>query len=303
MRNLPLWIGGTMLAFLLFVMFAGPHLPFIDKELTPEKHRWNADRTKLTMPPYKPSEKNPLGSDKAGVDNLSKLVVGAKTTVLFVLAVTLVRYLIAVPLGLLARKQKGFTYSVVTSMNQVFSFLPALFFAALLLSSPWIQYGDYRLLKVITILALLEVGRAAYVIQQQTYQLSYEPYMEAGTSLGLSNKRLAVGYYWPALLPEVLINFCIDVGKVMLLVGQLGVLSIFLTHDWVEVSQYTMQFLNSSTDWMSLLGEHRKDIMYKKFGFIFFPALAIMYVILTFNILGEGLRRYFSRQSRVQIGN
>ncbi|WP_028594917.1 ABC transporter permease subunit [Paenibacillus assamensis] len=301
MRNIPLWIGGTMLAFLLFVMFAGPHLPFVNKELTPEKHRWNADRTKLTMPPYKPSAINPLGSDKAGVDNLSKLIVGAKSTVLFVLAVTLVRYLIAVPLGLLARKQKGFTYSVVTSMNQVFSYLPALFFAALLLSNPLIQYGDYRLLKVITILAFIEVFRVAYVIQQQTHQISYEPYMEAGASLGLSNKRLAVGYYMPALLPELIINFCIDVGKVMLLVGQLGVLSIFLTHDWVEVEVYTKKFINTSTDWMSLLGAHRKDIYHNKFGFVFFPALAIMYVILTFNILGEGFRRYFSRRSNAKV--
>lgn len=64
-------------------------------------------KQKLTLPPYKPSSKNWLGSDKRGVDNLSKLVVTAKDTILLVLAITAVRYAIGVPLGLIARKKRG----------------------------------------------------------------------------------------------------------------------------------------------------------------------------------------------------
>ena len=109
MKNFPLWIGSILLAFFVFVMLAGPYMPFIDKDLKKEPSRWvmKDGKQKLTLPPYKPSSKNWLGSDKRGVDNLSKLVVTAKDTILLVLAITAVRYAIGVPLGLIARKKRG----------------------------------------------------------------------------------------------------------------------------------------------------------------------------------------------------
>ena len=84
-------------------------MPFIDKDLNKEPSRWvmKDGKQKLTLPPYKPSPKNWLGSDKRGVDNLSKLVVTAKDTILLVLTITSVRYAIGVPLGLIARKKKA----------------------------------------------------------------------------------------------------------------------------------------------------------------------------------------------------
>lgn len=89
-------------------MLAGPYMPFIDKDLNKEPSRWvmKDGKQKLTLPPYKPSPKNWLGSDKRGVDNLSKLVVTAKDTILLVLTITSVRYAIGVSLGLIARKKR-----------------------------------------------------------------------------------------------------------------------------------------------------------------------------------------------------
>lgn len=68
MKNFPLWIGGILLAFFVFVMLAGPYMPFIDKDLKNEPSRWvmKDGKQKLTLPPYKPSSKNWLGSDKRG---------------------------------------------------------------------------------------------------------------------------------------------------------------------------------------------------------------------------------------------
>lgn len=295
MKNYTLWIGGAMLALVLFVMYLGPELPFIDKSLTPEKHRWS-EQGKLMLPPYKASDLNWIGSDKKGVDNLSKLVVGTKETVYIVFFIALLRYIIAVPLGVLAYKQKGVAHWLVTSLNQIFTFLPVIFSAILLLSMPFIQYSSNRILWVIPILALLEVGRVAHIVQQQANHISHELFVEAGESLGLSGWRLVRNYYMPSLVPEIVINFCIDLGKVMLLIGQLGVLSIFLTHNWVEVDYFTMKFVNTSTNWVSLLAETRADIYLSKFTFVFYPALAILFTVLTFNLLGEGLRRHFNRR-------
>ncbi|WP_019419549.1 ABC transporter permease [Paenibacillus sp. OSY-SE] len=298
--NITLWIGGFMLAFLVFVMFFGPDLPFVDKGLQEVKHRWS-EQKKLLLPPYAPSSINPLGSDRNGVDNLSKLIVGTKETILIVFFVAFLRYLIAIPLGLLARKKKGVAHFIVNSLNQLFSFMPSVFSAILLLSIPFIQYANNRLIWVIFFLAIIETGRVAHLVQEQTNKITREPFFEAGVGLGLSSWRLSKSYYFPALLPEIVVNFCLDLGKVMLLIGQLGVLSIFLTHDWVEVDYYTMKFLSTSLNWVSLLAEHRAEIYVSKFSFIFYPALAVAFSILTFNILGEGLRRHFNRRMNVYL--
>lgn len=298
MRNIALWIGCFMLLCMLFFMYVGPYLPFVDRELTQEKHRFtDIPGKRLEMPPFPPSEKNPLGTDKSGVDNLSKLLLGMKETVYIVIAVAFVRYIIAVPLGIMAYKQKGVAHFILTSLNRLFSYIPTIIAAVLLLSLPTFLNTQNRMAWAIFFIALLEVGRVAHIVQQQTFKLSHEQFVQAGVSLGLSGKRLSTKYYMPAILPEVIVNFCVDVGKVMLLVGQLGVLNIFLSHKWVDTTGFgNYQFVNAGMNWFALLSEHRMDIYYNKFAFVFFPALAIMFVILTFNVLGEGLRHHYNRR-------
>ena len=299
MKNKTLCLGLIMFTLLLFVAFIGPYLPFIDQELTPVKHRWTADEH-LMLPPYPPSELNWLGSDSKGVDNLSKLVLGTKETVFVIFAIAIIRYLIAVPLGLLSYKKKGIFHIITSSLNQIFSYLPTIFSAVLLINLPFLLLTPYRIYGVILILAFLEVGRVSYIVQEQTNAVSRQPFMEAGTVLGLSKLRLIKSYYLPAIGPELIVNFCMDLGKAALLIGQLGILGIFLSHEWVEVNAMTMKFMNTSLNWVSLLSEHRADIYVSKFGFIFYPAFAIMYVILTFNVMGEGIRRHFQNKMNLQ---
>jgi peptide/nickel transport system permease protein len=299
-QNSTLWIGVSMLAILVIVMFFGQYFPKVDTTLEPVKHRWN-EENRLLLPAYAPSEVNPLGSNKAGVDNYSKLIMGTKETIFIILSIGIVRYLIAIPLGLLSYRNKGSFYFITSSLNQVFSYLPTIFSAMILVSLPFILMTEFRIYWIILILAFLEVGRVAYIIGQQTNKISKEQYVEAGVALGLSPWRIAKSYYMPTLGPELIINFFIDLGKITLLIGQLGILSIYLSHAWVEVDYFTMRFLNTSNNWINILADHRSDIYLSKFAFVFFPALAIMYTILTFNILGEGLRKHFNRRVATKL--
>lgn len=296
-KNSALWIGLLLLLGLFFLMYGAQYLPFVDRELTPEKYRFtNIEGKRLMLPPYPPSEINPLGSDEKGVDNLSKLIMGAKDSVYLVLIVALVRYVLAVPLGLLAYRQRGIAHRIINGLNHVFLNIPTIIAAALLLSLPSFMESSNRFWWGVFFIALIEVGRVAYIVQQQAFQVAQEPFLEAGTILGLSKFRLLRKYYFPALLPEIVVNFCVDVGKVMLLIGQLGVLSIFLNHQLMDVTGFgTYEYVNVGLDWFTLLSEHRMDIYMERFAFIFAPAIGIMYVILTFNVLGEGLRRHFHR--------
>lgn len=299
MRNLPLTIGLCMLAILLAFMFLAPFMPFIDMDLQPEKYRVDEERN-ITLAPFKPSAQNLIGTDKEGIDNLSKLVVGAKETVFLILAIAMLRYIIAIPLGLLAYKGRGPAHWIVTGWNQMFSSIPTIFSAALLVSMPFLLVNDLRMVWVIVILASIEVGRVAYLVQQHTNKIANEPFIESGIALGNNSFGLYRRYYLPSLFPELIVNFCLDVGKVMLLLGQLGVLGIFISQTWVQLNYGLATFLDDSYNWGTLIAKHRRDIMFQNYSFIFYPALCIMFTILTFNLIGEGLRKHFNRKTNAE---
>lgn len=292
-KNAMLGIGGFMLVLLLAVAVFGPYLPFIDRHLTAERFRM--ENGHLIRAPYDFSWKNPLGSSKFGVDNLSRIVVGARDTLLIVLAVSLLRYVIGIPLGLLARRGKGFAHSLLDWLNGVFSSVPTLLMTVLLAAVPFFLFSSGRLYWMIAIMALVEVGRVGYIVQQQAASISQESYMEAGQALGLRPLRLWKAYYIPALLPEMIVNLCLDLGKVLILIGQLGVLTVYLNPGSAEAGMNNdFEFVNTANDWGSMISDHIPDMNTGHFGSILIPVFAIVYAVLAFSLLGEGLRKHFN---------
>ncbi|WP_235857616.1 ABC transporter permease [Paenibacillus albiflavus] len=298
MKNMTLWIGVCMLAIIIIVMIFGPYFPHVDATLEGSRSKWGADG-KIMVPKYPPSESNLLGSDGIGVDNFSKLILGTRDTIYIIFGIAIIRYLVAIPLGLLSYRNRGYFHFLTTFWNQIFSYLPTIFSVAIIFTLPFISnnISPTRLIWAVLIVALIEVGRAAYVIQQQTSKVSNEQYVEAGHALGLSPWRMIKSYYMPALLPEMIIYFCIDLGKITLLIGQMGVLKIIIKVN-KAIWDAGMGIRNGSIDWVSLLSDYdlRRNIYVSNFDFVLYPAAAIMFTILTFNILGEGLRQYFNRR-------
>jgi len=293
-KNVLLWIGGGMTILLFAIALFGSYLPFIDSELKEERFRMHDGH--LLKAPYDVSWENPLGSSKFGVDNLSRIVVGAKETLLIVFAVSLLRYAIGIPLGLLARRRRGFAHALLTFLNQLFSSVPALLMTVLFAAIPFFLFSTGRLYWMIGIMALVEIGRVGYIVQQQAAALSGEAYMEAGRASGLRPFRLFKAYYLPALLPEMVVHFCLDLGKVLILIGQLGVLTVYLNPGSAEAGMNNdFEFVNTAHDWGSMISDHVPDLNFGHFGSIMIPVFAIVYAVMAFSLLGEGLRRKFNR--------
>ncbi|MCT8136323.1 ABC transporter permease subunit [Anaerobacillus sp. CMMVII] len=248
--------------------------------------------------PFPPSLSNPFepfGTDTLGRDLLSLIVLGTKDTLILVLLITVIRYAVAIPLALSAIKQKGPTFWLLTSWNSVFSALPTIFSAVILMNLPFVIFAENRLIIVILILALIEVGRVSYLIQQEGFMLSNELFVEAGITIGNSQLGLYWRYYLPALLPSIITNFFLDLGKVMLLIGQLGIFSIFIEQSWIQLANVSGELQNSSYNWASILGESRGTLRRAPW-ITFFPALAITFTIISFYFIGEGLRAHFTRR-------
>ncbi|MBS4202511.1 ABC transporter permease [Lederbergia citrea] len=293
MNNKPLIVGLILSAVLFFIMFAGPYLPFVDTELE-AKRLYYPEKGKIETAPFSPSERYILGSDRDGRDLFSMLILGAKNTIVFIIGIALLRYAIAVPLGMFGYKKKGIVSWIIQGWDKVFSSLPSNLLIIIILNLPFLLYSKDRLIWAFLIIALFDVGRVSQIVQQQSNQLSKKAFIETAKTIGVKPFSMLKNHYLPNLAPEIITNFCIDVGRVTLLIGQLAILNIFLKQELIQVNYGYSEIVNSSLDWPSIMTDTRKDIR-SAFWIPFFPALALTYMILTFNMLGEGLRIYFNR--------
>lgn len=295
MKNSYLVIGVFMTAILIILIFFGSHLPFVDTSLEGERVIIHGPG-KIDTAPFPPSKEFVLGSDREGRDLLSLIIMGTKDTLVLIFAVTFLRYIVAVPLALMAANNRGPVTWMLKWWNHIFSCLPVIFSAIILVNLPFLLFSESRFLWCVVILALIEVGRVGYILQQQAHALSKAPFVEAGITIGVGPLGIYSRYYVPNLLPDIIVNFFIDLGRVTLLIGQLGIFSIFITQEFVQLNLGYGEFINTNINWTTLLGNPRTDVL-KAVWIPLFPALAITYTILTFNVLGEGLRQYFNRKT------
>ncbi|GAA0342057.1 ABC transporter permease [Bacillus carboniphilus] len=290
--NLQLKLGISFLIILITIAIAGPFLPFVDNELTKEGMR-RIDG-KMEIPPFPPSEENWLGTDRYGVDVFSMLVLGTKEVLLIIFSITILRYIIAVPMGVMAfysKWIKGF----MDFISQAFSFVPAIFMIILLVNLPYLMYSPNRLWWAIVIIALLEVGRVSELIFTQVRSISSRTFIEAAITVGTSPPKLFRKYYLPALLPELTVNFFLDLGRTLFIVGQLGVINIYITHK-IQVIQAAFipvfEVQNTSNAWPLLFDQVLFDI-YTYQWIPFSACIAISIVVYGFFTLSEGLRKHF----------
>ncbi|MCH1626472.1 ABC transporter permease [Fredinandcohnia quinoae] len=294
-KNWFLIIGIAMVSFLLLIAFVGPHLPFVQEGLKVERLRFPPDGSILKAP-LAPSGEFPFGTDYEGRNLISVLIAGTKDTLKIIIGIVVIRYAIAIPLGLLATRKNNIFSWLVTTWNNVFSSIPVIFSALLILCVPALVMNENRLEWSILFLALIEVGKVSHVIREETQRIARKPYIEAGITVGVSPLRLALGNILPNTYPSIMVNFFIDIGRTALLIAQLGIFSVFLSQKFVQLNYGSGEMINESFNWPTLLGQARRDVL-SAIWIPFYTCIAITFTIFTFNILGEGLRRFFEKKT------
>lgn len=293
LHNRYLFIGTFLLFILLIMAVAGPFIPYVKEGIEGSRVLF-PERGVIETAPFPPSPDFPTGSDREGRNLISVLVMGAKDTLVVIFCIAFIRYTFGIILGTIASFQGRFLSNLLNIWDQTFSSLPVIFFTILFLNLPFLIFLETRFWVVIFSIALVEVGRVGVLIRDQLLQIKGTPYVEAGIVVGLTPIGLAKNYYLPNLLPTLIVNFCFDIGRVALIIGQLGIFSIFVTQEFVQLGYGSGEIRNTSFNWPTILGEARKDI-YTAIWIPINAAVAIMFVVFTFNILGEGLRKYFHR--------
>lgn len=300
MKNMKFWISSALLLILLVLAFIGPKLPFVDEKMT--EHTYIQTETgSFLLPPFKPSAEFPFGTNDRGVDLLSIIIVGAKETLTIVLSIVLIRYLIAVPLAFAAFYSKIVEF-ILKMWQQFFSFMPPIFFVTFFVTLPIIFFAENRSKWVVLVIAILETGRVAEIILENMKETKKRPYIEGGIVAGTPPFRMFQTYYFPVVIPHIIILIINDIGRVLFLLAQLGIVHVYVTHRFVSGGGGSYYVINDSLTWPTLFQTITRDIY--SFRWIPFSAIsAIAATIFILNMFADGLQKIFENKYRTFRSN
>jgi ABC-type dipeptide/oligopeptide/nickel transport system permease subunit len=288
----------------LFGPMLAPKNPYIaGQHIVPH---FDFQRQEYVRPPLPPSPEFPLGTDRWGNDLLSLMMHGARNTLVACAFITMVRLILGLILGGLAGWNEGKTFDhAIMGIVVVITSVPMLISSIILIYALDIRKG---LPVFIVALAVIGWAEIAQYIRSEFLVLRKRPYIEGARATGLNGLEIAVRHVLPNVLPQLLVITFLEMGAVMMLMGELGFVGVFIGGgsriamfaDPLEFDPVTTMGVPDVPEWGAILAEGFRLLRWRPFV-VFPPAVAFFVAVLGFNALGEGLRRLIE-QSGLSTG-
>ncbi|MCU0701158.1 MAG: ABC transporter permease [Myxococcaceae bacterium] len=227
-------------------------------------------------PPWGPDARHLLGTDEIGRDVLSRLIHGARVTLLVAFGVVLLSTALGVVLGALAGLKGGVIDLLISRLIEVASTFPTIFFlmvivAALRAPSLW---------AVVLVLAATRWIEAARLMRAEVQRLAGLDFVQAARALGASELHVLLVHLVPNALRPVGVSATFAVGTAVLLESGLSFLGLSVPPPgptWGEL----------------LVQAHRTLVHPGAWWLALFPGLAIASVVLATQAVGHALQRRF----------
>lgn len=261
-RSVLSWVGMAMAAALVLIAIMGPYLvPY------PEAGGANVDIASALLPP---SGQHWFGTDDVGRDVFSRVILGARVSLISGLAVVLAGSAIGILVGLVGGYLARTTNVVLMRVADIFLAVPgvalALAFAAALRPS---------LTTTIVAITLVWWPWMARLVQAEVLSIRNAAFVEASRTYGASHLRIIFRDILPNITSVIVVKASLDVGFAILLVAALGFLGVGVqppTAEWGSMISSGRAYLPDAW-WLST-----------------FPGIAIFVAVLGFNLLGDALR-------------
>jgi peptide/nickel transport system permease protein len=274
------WIGrqplaalglGLLLAFVICALFApwlAPHDPaqiFLKQRLMP------------------PSEAHWFGTDELGRDILSRTIFGARISL--VVAVCVVGLSLAI--GLVAGCAAGFYGGWMDTVLNIYVMNAFLALPGILLAIAFVAFMGPGMGNVIVALAISGWVGYARLVRGQVMAVKEREFVEAARALGASNARIVVRHILPNILQPLIVQAAIGMAAAVLAEATLSFLGLGIPPP--------------AASWGSMLNDARSHL-FDSPHLVFFPAMAVMLCVLSFNFIGDALRDYLDPRTRLRAG-
>jgi peptide/nickel transport system permease protein len=285
--NLPFVLGAVLVAVLTLVFVFGPqlapHSPYTTQGLVV------ADG-KLSIPPFPPGDLYPWGTDVLGRDIMSLVLAGAQQTLLLAALVVAARLLVGFVLGALAGWLSGsWVDRLLLRVAEIIAAFPTLLLAMILILALGIRQG---LPPFVVGLCFVGWGEIMQFVRGEVLTIRAKPFIESAVAVGLRTPRIILGHVLPNLASALISIAALEMGAVLMLLGELGFIGIFIGGGaFAELEMYRPLYHYSDVpEWGALLSSIRAYARSYPWMAIY-PTLAFFIAILGFNLFGEGLRR------------
>ena len=285
--NGPFVIGSLILALLLAAFVFGPRIAPQNPYVTEGVQMIDGQ---FRIPPFEPSADFPLGSDMLGRDILSLIIVGTQQTLVLASVTMAARMALGFLLGAIAGWNEGRGLDrVILSLSEMVAALPALLFAMLLILAIGIRKGQWVF---VVALGFVGWGEVMQYVRAEVISIKPKIYIESAIATGSRIGGLVFRHVLPNLLPALIAMAALEMGAVLMMLGELGFLSIFIGGGvYAELVINAPPFHYSDVpEWGALLANTRAYARSYPWTAIY-PALTFFVSILGFNFFGEGVRR------------
>ena len=229
------------------------------------------DRSVLSEALQFPSARHWLGTDQVGRDMLSRMIFGARTSLIVGFAVQALAFGIGIPLGALAGLRPGsWTDFVVIRLVEVMSAFPYFLFALFILSV--IGGGLGNVIFAIGITSWINVTR---LTRAQLLTLRERDFVQAARALGANDRHIVLHHLVPNALPPLIVMLALGIPSAIFAEAGLSFLGLGIN--------------DPIPSWGKMVGDSIGYIrVYWHVGF--YPTLMIALAMLSFNFVGDGLR-------------
>ncbi|HTT20727.1 MAG TPA: ABC transporter permease [Candidatus Sulfotelmatobacter sp.] len=230
-----------------------------------------------------PSHTHWFGADELGRDILSRVIYGARISMMVGSCVVAV----SLTLGLIIGSIAGYYGGAIDRFVNVVVMNAFLAFPGILLAIAFVAFRGPGIFNLVLALSLGGWVGYARLVRGQVLAAREREFVEAAQALGASDLRIIVRHILPNIIQPVIVQAAIGMAGAIL-------------------AEATMSFLGlgvppPAASWGTMLNDARAHL-FDAPHLVLFPTLAVMLAVLSFNFIGDALRDYLDPRSRIEAG-
>ncbi len=285
--NLALLVGTCGVGLIVLVALFGPQLSPYD----PQAQRVIVffPNGNWAIPPNAPNPWYVLGTDPIGRDILSRLLWGARVTLVTVALAVLGRAALGIALGMLAGWLRGPLDTLLRYVTAAVTGFPHLMLAICIV----VLLKDLGLVGFVIALAATGWAELALFVRAEVLRLRSAAHVDAARAIGVPTLRLLRDHVARNLLPQLVGLVALEAGSALILLAELGFIGFFIGGGVFYTDEQGRPILPArerTPEWGQMLAGAR-NYAYTQQWVAYVPAVVVGSAVFAFNLLGEGIRQ------------